>query len=93
MSTTPILHHYAFSTFSEKVRVCLGLKQLSWGAVDQPVVMLTGHGTVELCRRAFKAGAIEFLVAGIADQHAQAVSAEEIDGPHVERRQATAHQQ
>ena len=29
--------------------------------VDQPVIMLTGHGTVELCRRAFKAGATEFL--------------------------------
>lgn len=29
--------------------------------VDQPVIMLTGHGTVEMCRRAFKAGAAEFL--------------------------------
>ena len=29
--------------------------------VDQPVVMLTGHGTVDMCRRAFKAGAAEFL--------------------------------
>ena len=29
--------------------------------VDQPVIMLTGHGTVEMCRRAFKAGAVEFL--------------------------------
>jgi FixJ family two-component response regulator len=29
--------------------------------VDQPVIMLTGHGTVELCRRAFKSGATEFL--------------------------------
>jgi len=28
---------------------------------DQPVIMLTGHGTVEMCRRAFKAGAAEFL--------------------------------
>ena len=24
--------------------------------VDQPVIMLTGHGTVEMCRRAFKVG-------------------------------------
>jgi two-component system, LuxR family, response regulator FixJ len=29
--------------------------------VDQPIIMLTGHGTVEMCRRAFKAGAAEFL--------------------------------
>ncbi len=29
--------------------------------VDLPVIMLTGHGTVDMCRRAFKAGAAEFL--------------------------------
>ncbi len=29
--------------------------------VEQPVIMLTGHGTVDLCRRAFKSGAFEFL--------------------------------
>ena len=31
-----ILHHYAFSTFSEKVRVALGLKSLAYGSVDIP---------------------------------------------------------
>ena len=36
--------------------------------VDQPVIMLTGHGTVELCRRAFKAGAAEFLEKPVDDQ-------------------------
>jgi two-component system response regulator FixJ len=36
--------------------------------VDQPVVMLTGHGTVELCRRAFKAGAAEFLEKPVDDE-------------------------
>ena len=35
--------------------------------VDQPVIMLTGHGTVELCRRAFKAGATEFLEKPVDD--------------------------
>jgi FixJ family two-component response regulator len=35
--------------------------------VDQPVVVLTGHGTVELCRRAFKAGAVEFLEKPVED--------------------------
>ena len=36
--------------------------------VDQPVIMLTGHGTVELCRRAFKAGAAEFLEKPVNDE-------------------------
>ncbi|RYF40513.1 MAG: response regulator transcription factor [Comamonadaceae bacterium] len=36
--------------------------------VDQPVIMLTGHGTVELCRRAFKSGAAEFLEKPVDDQ-------------------------
>ena len=31
-----ILHHYALSTFSEKVRVALGLKGLAWRSVDIP---------------------------------------------------------
>lgn len=35
--------------------------------VDQPVIMLTGHGTVELCRRAFKSGAAEFLEKPVDD--------------------------
>lgn len=34
---------------------------------DQPVIMLTGHGTVEMCRRAFKAGAMEFLEKPVDD--------------------------
>lgn len=34
---------------------------------DQPVIMLTGHGTVEMCRRAFKAGAAEFLEKPVDD--------------------------
>lgn len=37
------------------------LDRLVAEGVDQPVIMLTGHGTVELCRRAFKSGAAEFL--------------------------------
>ena len=31
-----ILHHYEFSTFSEKVRAALGFKKLSWRSVDIP---------------------------------------------------------
>lgn len=33
---TPILHHYEFSTFSEKIRTALGAKQLAWKSVDIP---------------------------------------------------------
>ncbi|NBS46074.1 MAG: glutathione S-transferase family protein [Betaproteobacteria bacterium] len=32
----PILHHYEFSTFSQKVRTALGLKGLRWQSVDIP---------------------------------------------------------
>ena len=44
------------------------LEQLRAQGVDQPVVMLTGHGTVEMCRRAFKAGAAEFLEKPVHDE-------------------------
>ena len=36
--------------------------------VDQPVILLTGHGTVEMCRRAFKSGASEFLEKPVDDE-------------------------
>ncbi|MGE8546066.1 MAG: response regulator transcription factor [Alcaligenes sp.] len=35
--------------------------------VDQPIILLTGHGTVDMCRRAFKAGAAEFLEKPVGD--------------------------
>jgi two-component system, LuxR family, response regulator FixJ len=44
------------------------LDRLVAAGVDQPVVMLTGHGTVEMCRRAFKAGAAEFLEKPVDDE-------------------------
>lgn len=34
-----VFHHYESSPFSEKVRVCLGIKKLAWAAVNQPVIM------------------------------------------------------
>lgn len=52
-----------------------------------PVIIMTGHGNVELCRRAFKGGALEFLTKPIdadvlietismaLDQHEQALIA------------------
>ncbi|RPJ44495.1 MAG: DNA-binding response regulator [Betaproteobacteria bacterium] len=44
------------------------LDRLIAEGVDQPVIMLTGHGTVDMCRRAFKAGAAEFLEKPVDDQ-------------------------
>ena len=44
------------------------LDRLVAEGVDLPVVMLTGHGTVEMCRRAFKAGAAEFLEKPVDDE-------------------------
>lgn len=44
------------------------LDQLMADGVEQPVIMLTGHGTVDLCRRAFKAGAFEFLEKPVDDE-------------------------
>ncbi len=44
------------------------LERLIEQGVDQPVIMLTGHGTVEMCRRAFKAGAAEFLEKPVDDE-------------------------
>ncbi len=39
MTPDIILHHYDTSPFSEKVRVLLGIKGLSWRSVIQPVIM------------------------------------------------------
>lgn len=44
------------------------LDQLVAQGVGQPVIMLTGHGTVEMCRRAFKSGAAEFLEKPVNDE-------------------------
>lgn len=41
-----------------------------------PVIMMTGHGSIDLCRRAFKNGAFEFLIKPIdADLLIETVSA------------------
>jgi glutathione S-transferase len=37
--STPILHHYDGSPFSEKVRLILGFKQLAWRSVTVPVIL------------------------------------------------------
>lgn len=37
--STPILHHYDFSPFAEKIRLAFGLKKLAWRSVIAPSVM------------------------------------------------------
>lgn len=44
------------------------LDQLSAMHATQPIIVLTGHATVDLCRRAFKAGATEFLEKPVDDE-------------------------
>ena len=44
------------------------LETLQREGVDHPVIMLTGNGTVETCRRAFKSGAAEFLEKPVDDE-------------------------
>src|SRR5882724_3471682 len=36
--TEIILHHYAVSPFSEKIRKLFALKQLAWHGVEQPII-------------------------------------------------------
>ena len=38
-AATPILHHYDFSPFAEKIRLAFGLKGLHWQSVQVPAVM------------------------------------------------------
>ena len=35
---------------------------------DQPVILLTGHGTIDMCRRVFRSGAFEFLEKPVDDE-------------------------
>ena len=44
------------------------LKRLTEMSIGWPAIMITGHGDVEACRRAFKAGVADFLVKPI-DEH------------------------
>lgn len=45
------------------------IEQLTQLGIHWPVIMLTGHGDVEACRRAFRAGVTDFLTKPV-DEHA-----------------------
>lgn len=60
--------------------------------VDQPIILLTGHGTVDMCRRAFKAGAIEFLEKPVSDD-VLLDTVQQAVGQHVRRRERLAADQ
>jgi two-component system, LuxR family, response regulator TtrR len=44
------------------------LRKLAEMRIDWPAIMITGHGDVEACRRAFKAGVMDFLPKPV-DEH------------------------
>ena len=48
--------------------------------VDQPIIMLTCHGTVEMCRCAFKSGGAEWgMACASARTDPRAVTVEQVD--------------
>lgn len=44
------------------------LEKLGAGSVRMPVVVITGHGDVAACRRAFQGGAVDFLTKPVDEQ-------------------------
>lgn len=43
-------------------------ERLAAEGIDWPVIVITGHGDVHACRRAFKAGAVDFLTKPVDEQ-------------------------
>jgi FixJ family two-component response regulator len=44
------------------------LERLGERGIDWPFIVITGHGDIHACRRAFKAGAVDFLTKPIDEQ-------------------------
>ncbi len=65
------------------------LERLPEAGVDLPVVMLTGHGDMAACRRAFKGGAIEFLTKPV-DEDALIEAVQAAIRTHIASRERTA---
>ncbi|MBW6424245.1 response regulator [Rhizobium sp. XQZ8] len=66
------------------------LKKLADMEIGWPAIMITGHGEVEACRRAFKAGVADFLVKPV-DEHVlmEAITACEAELAELLARQET----
>ena len=63
-----ILHHYANSPFSEKVRLILGAKRMAWRSVHVPSVM-PKPDVVALCEQvASSAGGFLGIVGKVSDE-------------------------
>lgn len=68
------------------------LTQLSAKGISWPAIMITGHGDVEACRRAFRAGVMDFLTKPV-DEHVlmEAITAcEAALAEHLARAETTA---
>ncbi|MDB5799064.1 MAG: putative two-component response regulator [Rhodocyclales bacterium] len=65
------------------------LERLPEAGVDLPVVMLTGHGDMAACRRAFRSGAIEFLTKPV-DEDALIEAVQAAIRSHIASRERTA---
>ncbi|MFC4453633.1 response regulator transcription factor [Deinococcus sonorensis] len=64
-------------------------EQLRASGADLPVIIITGHGDIELCRRAFRQGATEFLTKPV-DEHDLLDAVQRGVHQHRERREARA---
>ncbi|WP_018151095.1 response regulator transcription factor [Leeia oryzae] len=64
--------------------------QLQQRMIDEqctlPVIVITGHGDLNLCRRAFKAGAVEFLVKPV-DEEALLEAVQKAVSQHIHEQQ------
>ncbi|AWT37491.1 DNA-binding response regulator [Deinococcus arenae] len=63
-------------------------QQLRARGIDLPVIILTGHGNVDLCRRAFQEGAVDFLEKPV-DETALLEAVQRATHQHLQQRQRT----
>lgn len=64
------------------------LERLAGEQIDLPVIMLTGHGDLAACRRAFRSGALEFLSKPV-DEGELIEAVQSAIRSHIGRRQKT----
>lgn len=64
------------------------LESLAERQIDLPVIMLTGHGDLTACRRAFRSGAVEFLTKPV-DEEALIEAVQSAIRSHIASREKT----